>query len=68
MNNRETEVNIVKKYVINFAITSKNTIFAMFKGKDEYISCYITREWKIGRVTECAGLEIRYTVYGVSGV
>lgn len=30
MNNKETEVNIVKKYVINFAITSKNTIFAMF--------------------------------------
>lgn len=39
MNNKETEVNIVKKYVINFAITSKNTIFAMFKGKYEYISC-----------------------------
>ena len=24
--------------------------------------------WKIGRVTECAGLEIRYTLFWVSGV
>ncbi len=25
-------------------------------------------DWKIGRVTECAGLEIRYTLFRVSGV
>ena len=50
MNNKETEVNIVKKYVINFAITSKNTIFAMFKGKYEYI--YHAKLPENGRLAE----------------
>ena len=52
-------INIVKKMPFLFAVCEKKATFASVKRQ---------KDWKIGRVTECAGLEIRYTLFRVSGV
>ena len=49
-------------------ISVKNVHFLCGIRKKYYFCICFLKKRKIGRVTECAGLEIRYTLFRVSGV